>query len=305
MAYLFVHFTGEHPTGEQVYFSISKDGFFWKDLGEGPVLISDVGENGVRDPFIVKNCLDGYYYILATDLRIANGKGWEVAQFAGSTKLVVWKSKDLCEWSEAELIDFPYIREIGGTCLWAPETYFDEKKQKYMIYWASMIDHKQRIFAAWTKDFYHYEDFRCLIEKESHVIDTTCACEDEKYYRFSADGVVKGITMEEGSSLDADDFSYRGEQPMAGLKHVEGPIIQYLSGNDPEQDSGKWCLYVDDIGNGGGYVPNLANKLSDGIFTRVPEEQYDLGKRRKRHGSMIWISDAEYQDLADKFGFFE
>ena len=303
MAYLFVHFTGEHPTGEQVYFSVSQDGLHWNDLGAGPVLVSTVGERGIRDPFIVKNRLDGNYYILATDLRIANGKGWETAQFAGSTGLVVWKSKDLCSWEAPKLIDFPYITGLGGTCLWAPETCFDENRQEYMVYWASMIDHKQRIFAAWTKDFLHYEGFRCLIEKENHVIDTTCAEENGRYYRFSADGTVKGITMEAGSSVDSDDFAYYGEQPIAGMVHVEGPIIQYLSGRD--QDDGKWCLYVDDIGNNAGYVPFLCEKLSDAKFYRVPADEYFMGKRRKRHGSMIQISTLEYSALLNKYGMME
>lgn len=30
--YLFVHFTGEQQYGEQIYFSISRDGLHWKDL---------------------------------------------------------------------------------------------------------------------------------------------------------------------------------------------------------------------------------------------------------------------------------
>lgn len=36
--YLFVHFTGEHKDGEQVYFSISKDGLYYKDLKSGAPL---------------------------------------------------------------------------------------------------------------------------------------------------------------------------------------------------------------------------------------------------------------------------
>ena len=43
--YLFVHFTGEQQYGEQIYFSISRDGLHWKDLnGHRPVLYSDIGE---------------------------------------------------------------------------------------------------------------------------------------------------------------------------------------------------------------------------------------------------------------------
>ena len=42
--YLFVHFTGEQQYGEQIYFSISRDGLHWKDLnGHRPVLYSVSG----------------------------------------------------------------------------------------------------------------------------------------------------------------------------------------------------------------------------------------------------------------------
>lgn len=49
--YLFVHFTGEQQYGEQIYFSISRDGLHWKDLnGHRPVLYSVSGkkEPGIR-----------------------------------------------------------------------------------------------------------------------------------------------------------------------------------------------------------------------------------------------------------------
>ena len=29
--YLFIHFTGEHPDGEQIYMAISRDGMHWSD----------------------------------------------------------------------------------------------------------------------------------------------------------------------------------------------------------------------------------------------------------------------------------
>ncbi|MBQ8301167.1 MAG: discoidin domain-containing protein, partial [Clostridia bacterium] len=52
-AYLFVHFVGTEATedDEQIYFSVSQDGTTWRTLNEGtPVLTSNVGEKGVRDP---------------------------------------------------------------------------------------------------------------------------------------------------------------------------------------------------------------------------------------------------------------
>lgn len=33
--YLFVHFIGEQKDGEQVYFSVSRDGLHWQELHEG------------------------------------------------------------------------------------------------------------------------------------------------------------------------------------------------------------------------------------------------------------------------------
>lgn len=67
--YLFVHFTGEQQYGEQIYFSISRDGLHWKDLnGHRPVLYSDIGEKGARDPFCVRDEKNGKFYLFATDL---------------------------------------------------------------------------------------------------------------------------------------------------------------------------------------------------------------------------------------------
>ena len=69
-AYIFVHFTGEErPDGEQIYFSVSRDGLHWNDLNWGePVLTSQLGEKGVRDPFIVRHPATGRFYLIATDL---------------------------------------------------------------------------------------------------------------------------------------------------------------------------------------------------------------------------------------------
>ena len=129
MAYLFVHFTGEDENGEQIYFSVSKDGLHWMDLGSGPALVSDIGEKGVRDPFLVRNCLNGKFYLMATDLRIANQKGWDTAQYNGSLNLILWESDTLTGWGSPYAVDFPEIRKLQGGCVWAPEAFFDRVKE--------------------------------------------------------------------------------------------------------------------------------------------------------------------------------
>ena len=58
--YLFTHFIGESEHGEQIYFSLSEDGLHWNDLNNGqPVLVSDIGEKGVRDPFLIRDEKNG------------------------------------------------------------------------------------------------------------------------------------------------------------------------------------------------------------------------------------------------------
>ena len=75
VGYLFVHFTGteEDGTKEQTYFSMSEDGLYWEDLNDNqPVLTSTFGESGLRDHFIARSAEGDRFYMIATDLSIAN-----------------------------------------------------------------------------------------------------------------------------------------------------------------------------------------------------------------------------------------
>ena len=298
MAYLLVHFTGEDENGEQIYFSVSKDGLHWMDLGSGPALVSDIGEKGVRDPFLVRNCLNGKFYLMATDLRIANQKGWDTAQYKGSLNLILWESDTLTGWGSPYAVDFPEIRKLQGGCVWAPEAFFDRTKEAYLVYWASMVNGKQRIYAAYTRDFHDFTDFHPFIERKEHIIDTTIVGENGRIYRFSAEEFCGGITLEVGSGLHAADYHYICKGHLPGLKGMEGPVIFY------RKEEGQWCLCADDIGNGAGYVPFLSKELSSGTFTQVPSDSFNMGKRRKRHGSILSISETEYEELVNFYGIW-
>lgn len=78
--FLFVHFTGTEDTekSEQLYFSLSNDGLNWKDCNAGnPILTSNIGEKGIRDPFIIRHNDGSGFTILATDLSIYHRGGWD------------------------------------------------------------------------------------------------------------------------------------------------------------------------------------------------------------------------------------
>lgn len=199
------HFAGDHDRGEQIYFSISTDGLHWKDLNNSqPVITSDIDERGVRDPFILRSSEGDTFYMIATDLRIANGKGWNVAQTAGSKSIIVWESNDLVNWSEPRMIKVA-PRNAGDT--WAPEAFYDEKTGEYIVfYWASRVADQEgnfgphRIYYAKTRDFRIFTKPNLFIERseETHIIDTTIIKDQLFYYRYSGDGQ---ITIEKSEGI--------------------------------------------------------------------------------------------------------
>ena len=224
--YLLVHFTGESPNGEQVYFSLSRDGLHFEDQNGGePVLRSTIGEGGVRDPFILRSKIDGKFYIIATDLRIASGKGWGVAQNEGSRKMVIWTSDDLVRWSEPWFFDTALE---GAGCVWAPEAAYDSERDAYLVFWASKMDiggghRKQKIYRAYTRDFKTFSEPVLYIEKGDDVIDTTVIHENGVFYRFSKDETTKRIIMDCGRDL-IGEFTEIHSEALASLPGVEGPI---------------------------------------------------------------------------------
>lgn len=109
--YLFVHFTGEQKDGEQIYFSVSRDGLHWTDLNNGkPVLYSHIGECGVRDPFPVKNPMNGRYYLIATDLRIERVKAGRQRRSAAAEISLSGNQKILCTGKRSVPIQSASVR---------------------------------------------------------------------------------------------------------------------------------------------------------------------------------------------------
>lgn len=291
--YLFAHFIGEQRDGEQVYFSLSKDGLHWKDLYEGkPVLISEAGEKGARDPFLIRDEANNRFYLIATDLRIEAGKGWGVAQYEGSRKLFVWRSEDLVNWSEVTMHE---VGVEGAGCVWAPESIYDVSTQEFLVFWASMIklegdtEPKQRIYASYTKDFNSFSEPFVYYEAENHIIDTTIVYDKGWYYRFSKDETTKNIRMEKSESLDKDSFIPVHCKLLDELIGVEGPECYRLP-------DGRWCLIVDRFATGKGYLPLICSELALADFAIA--EDYDLGVNKKRHGGVLELTDEEYERLS-------
>ena len=207
--YLFAHFTGSEgsATDEQMYFATSKNGLTWHDTRDAgdPVLTSNVGESGVRDPYLVRSPEGDKFYLIATDLSIYHRGGWgkdnPAVNYNGSLNLVVWESTDLVNWSTPYLTDVASRIPAGNgktqaAMAWAPEALWDEQAKQYIVYWATTSSADEQsggtadptnMYYSTTRDFRTFTDPVKWIDWKESVIDTTMIkADDGYYYRVSA-----------------------------------------------------------------------------------------------------------------------
>ncbi len=293
-AYLFAHFIGDDNNGEQIYFSVSRDGLHWKDLNNGnPILISRIGTCGARDPFLVRNSETGIIYLIATDLRIEAGLGWKNAQEKGSKNIIVWETEDLTHWTKERACEVG-IPDAG--CVWAPEAVYDKEKEAFLVFFASKVkregeeEGKHRIYATYTKDFKTFSETFLYMEREKDVIDTTILECEGNYYRISKDEVDKRLILEMSNSLTGE-FVRINSSVLSELQGVEGPEGYLLP------DGKTWCLIADQFMAGKGYLPMVTENLSSGDFRILSPDEYDMGQTKKRHGGILQITDEEYERL--------
>lgn len=313
-AYLFAYFKGEGlPQGEQIYFSVSRDGLHWKDVNSGnPVLVSSLGEKGLRDPFIMRSADGSKFYVIATDLKINGNNDWTAAQTTGSKSIMVWESGDLINWSEQRMCE---VAPDGAGCTWAPEAVYDEESGEYIVFWSSKIpgsrnvpnnDNTHRVYYCTTKDFKKFSPAKVWIELKNprgntiSVIDATVIQVGNTYYRFKKNEATeahknglptsgKYIIMERANSLLGEWTEV--SSAMSQIAWVEGPTCFKFNGED------KWCLFLDDFG-GKGYYPLISSDLSSGIFSQPTD--FSLPSVM-RHGSVVNLTEEEYCNLMSKY----
>ena len=207
--YLFGHFIGEGKGHEeQIYFAVSDDGLNFKDMNNGkPVLVSSVGEKGVRDPYLYRSPEGDRFFLIATDLSVFNRGGWFINEqgyydpsTTGSSNLVLWESIDLINWGEPKLLP---VAPANAGMAWAPEMIFDDETGEYIIFFSSSIMNPETkykakpnaIYYVATRDFVHFSDTKIFIDNQTEpdgkareIIDTTVIKIGDYFYSASKDG---------------------------------------------------------------------------------------------------------------------
>ncbi|MGN0242872.1 MAG: family 43 glycosylhydrolase [Lachnospiraceae bacterium] len=295
--YLFAYFTGGL---ESIYLAVSEDGLNWTEINrKRPVFTSTLGTKGLRDPYIIRSNEGDKYYILATDLKIAN-TSWGDAMQRGSKSIIIYESDDLVTWSEPRMVQVAF--DTAGSA-WAPEAAYNEETGEYVVFWSSNTSEdnfaKYRVYYATTRDFYTFSDPVLYTEIDNtSKIDLSVIKAQDKYFRFSSIAANTDaypeypnghILMESSDTLlgEWSDVSSSSLDGQSSSHAVEGPECFKFNGED------KWCVLVDYYG-GSGYYPLITNDLSSAEF-EIPES-YDMPDGA-RHGAVIPLTKTEYDNV--------
>jgi len=314
--YAFSYFTGNSIAGEKIYFAASRGNtaLKWDELDNGrPRLESTMGTLGLRDPFLIRSPEGDRFFLIATDLSIGRNGDWDAAQRHGSRYLEVWESTDLVTWSEQRHV-LVSPETAGNT--WAPEAYWDDELQSYVVFWASKLyaaddpDHTgstyNRMLYATTRDFRTFSAPSIWQDRGESRIDSTVIKENGAYYRFTKDEGGGGtgcsdIIQEKSSSLTAVDLPGKPAWAMqdscigrdAGTSAVEGPTV--FKSNPGDSSGSKYNLFVDEYG-GRGYIPLGTDDLEAPNWQVPPA--YSL-PASPRHGTVLPVTQAELDRLRE------
>lgn len=305
--YLFTYFEGggEGKLQEQLRFAISEDAQNWYALNDNkPVIASDTisTSGGIRDPHILRG-EDGCYYIVATDMFTVKN-GW-----TENPGIVMLKSRDLVNWTHGKVVlgkDWPAFSDAYW--VWAPQTIYDRKAGKYMIYFTLQRTGDGRrslitYYAYANADFTGFEsEPKQLFSAKYGSIDNDIIEHNGVYHLFykgntkDANGkeVQNGIQQVTSKSLKGpwkEDFKYIDAYAKERTA-VEGSGVFRLN------DSDEYILMYDLYGSGR-YEFQRSRDLK--TFTTKPESF------RKnffpRHGTICSVTAEELDRLQQKWGY--
>jgi len=225
--YLLVYFKDQT---QSAYFAISRDGYTFTDVNDGqPVFRGEelAEQKGVRDPHISRGP-DGAFYLVMTDLHIFGKRAgyrdtdWqrpiEKYGWGNNRAIVMMKSYDLIHWTHSDFrVDkaFPELGDID--CSWAPQTVYDKKEDKMMVYFTIRYNNKEchMYYSYPDKDFTKLETLPKRIT-EIEGLDGDITKVGDQYHLFyvnnaqilhSVSDKINGGFKTEGKRIDPERVS--------------------------------------------------------------------------------------------------
>lgn len=225
-AYLFTSF--HEPATDGLRLLYSYDGYRWTDMNH--VFIKpEVGiQKVMRDPSMIQGP-DGIFRLVWTsDWSGGNGFGYA-------------SSKDLIHWSKE--VYLPVMKQEPTVVnVWAPELFYDDATQQYIIVWASCIPNRfvkgqeeeknnHRLYYTTTKDFINFTDTKLFYDPGFSSIDAQIVKMAKGKYVL----VVKDNTRPQRNIKVAFASSPIGPYTTASAafteSFTEGPAVTKVKGN--------------------------------------------------------------------------
>ena len=234
---VFSYFTGNGEDGLHLAFSF--DGLHFRVLNDGRSLLTPQAgrDRLMRDPCIIRGP-DGRFHMVWTVSWQEQGIGYA-------------HSPDLLHWSAQRYLPVMTHEPKARNC-WAPEVFYDEATQRFVLFWATTIPGRfpeteaggdngwnHRIYATTTRDFNAFTPTQLLYEPGFNVIDSTIVKVGGQYIM-----VLKNETRhppQKNLRVATADHVLgpygQASEPISGPEWAEGPSVVRL-GN-------AWHVYFD------------------------------------------------------------
>lgn len=228
-------FTSFHePANEGLRMLYSYDGRHWNDLNK-TLLKPEIGTQKVmRDPSMVRGKDGTYHLVWTTSWKGDKGFGYA-------------SSKDLIHWSEQRLLPV-MAHEPTTVNVWAPELFYDDEADRFIIIWASTIpfrfprgiedeDNNHRMYYTTTKDFVTFTPTQLFFDPGFSVIDAVIVKRQKNDYVL----VLKDNTRPERNLKVAF-----GKTPLGPFENVSVPFSKkFTEGPSVVKTSDEWLIYFD------------------------------------------------------------
>jgi len=283
-AYLFTSF--HEPADQGLRMLYSYDGYKWKDL-DTVLLKPGIGQQKVmRDPSMVQGPDGTFHLVWTSSWRGDKGFGYS-------------SSKDLVHWTPQRFISV-MEQEPTTVNVWAPELFYDEDNQQYLIIWASTIpgrfergqeadSNNHRMYITSTPDFKTFSKTQLFLDPGFSVIDAQIVKRAKDNYVL----VLKDNTRPERNIKVA--FA---NKPAGPYKNVSAPFTEpFTEGPNVVKVKNKWLIYFDSYRN----KTYEAVSTTDFVHFENINQQIQIPPGHK-HGTIVPVKKKTVRKLLKQLG---
>jgi hypothetical protein len=230
-AYLFTSF--HNADQKYLRFLYSVDGYHWTNV-PGTFLEASVGVNKqFRDPSVLRGP-DGMFRLVWT-------AGWH-----GDPGFGYASSRDLIHWSAQQFVPV-MTNEPATVNVWAPELFYDDRADDYLITWASTIpgrypdllekhDNNHRLYFTTTRDFVNFTPGKLFLDPGFSVIDPFIVKRAHDYVLVCKDNSRTNLNLRVAFA----------SSPLGPWERVSAPFTpQFTEGPCALKIGDDWLIYFD------------------------------------------------------------